>query len=432
MGLTQGSVFKAFDLRADLLIVNAGAVATLSGAPGLRRRRALGEAGLVRNGAIAVRDGKVLAVGTARAIRAKYSSKAQVDADGGLVTPGFVDPHTHLPFAGNRAFELPLKLAGRSYEEILRAGGGIHRTVKDTRAASQAELVRLLRRRQRTMLAWGTTTAEAKSGYGLNAPTELKQLRAVVEASDPAGVELVPTFLGAHAVPTDAKGGRAGWVQEICGSLIPQVAKEGLAEFVDVFLERSAYDREESREILRTARRHGLGMKLHADEFTNLRGAETAAGLGTTSAEHLLQISKRGIQHLARRKTVAVLLPGVAALGFLDSQAPARAMVDAGVAVALGSDFNPNCPVLTMPTVLQWGVYELRLTPSEALAACTTNAAHAIGRGDRIGRIEPGYQADILVHRVPSVDELAYWVGPNPVRTVVKNGRVVPTSRDPA
>ncbi|MBI2078324.1 MAG: imidazolonepropionase [Euryarchaeota archaeon] len=411
-------------MKVDLLLTRAGHVATLRGPRGPKRGRGLRGPGLVAGGAVAVRDGRVVDVGPTPRLRARYQAATVLDAEGGLVTPGFVDPHNHLPFAGNRAFELRLKLAGKSYESILKAGGGILRTIRDTQGATLSELTRLVRERARTMLAWGTTTSEAKSGYGRDWPHERKQLEAVRRASDPHGVELVPTFLGAHAVPPRPPGGRAAWVRRIAHDMVPAVAKARLADFVDVFLDRAAYTREEARIVLDQARRHGLRTKLHADEFTNQRAAELGAETGATSCDHLLRVSKRGIARLAASSSVAVLLPGVAALGFLDSQAPARALVEAGAAVALGTDFNPNCPVLTMPTVLQWGVYELRLTPEEALAACTTNAAHALGRGNEVGRIEKGYQADLLVHDVASVEELAYWVGQNPVRAVVKRGKV--------
>jgi imidazolonepropionase len=207
--------------------------------------------------------------------------------------------------------------------------------------------------------------------------------------------------------------------------MIPAVGKERLAEFCDVFLDRGAYTRSEAKRILAAAKSAGLGLKLHADEFENRNGAELAVELGATSCEHLLQVGPQGVRALGQADTVAVLLPGVAALGFLGNQAPARKLVEAGAAIALGTDFNPNCPVLTMPTVLQWGVYELRLSPAEALAATTTNAAHALGRGTTVGRLAPGFRADVLVHHHSTVDDLAYWVGPNPVRHVVHGGRVV-------
>lgn len=428
MGLTPPAVFKGFDLAPDLLVVNASAVATFAGPPGPRRRKGLADIGLVKDAAILCREGRIAAVGPLRKLQQRAPQAETLDAEGGLVTPGFVDPHNHLPFAGNRAFELRLKLQGKSYEQILKAGGGIRSTIAATQKATRADLVDLVRRRGAMMLAWGTTTSEAKSGYGLEFRHEVKQLEAVKEASDPGGLELVPTFLGAHVLPEKPKGGRDAWVAHVADEMIPEVARRRLAEYADVFVERSAYTRDEGLAVLLSAKRHGLGLRVHADEFSNQEGAELAAFLKAASCDHLLQVSKSGIQRLAASDTVAVLLPGVAALGFLESQAPARKLIDAGAAVALGTDFNPNCPVLTMPTVLQWGVYELRLSPEEALAACTVNAAHSLGRGERIGRIQEGYQADLLVHRVPSVEELAYWVGPNPVRRVVKRGRILNTA----
>ena len=380
--------------------------------------------GIVPRGAVAIRDGRILEVGATRTLRAKYESEDVLDAEDGLVTPGFVDPHTHLPFAGDRSFEIKLKLAGKSYVDILKAGGGIRRTVQATRKASVALLTKLVRERLRLMLEWGTTTAEAKSGYGLSWPHERKQLLALRRAGAQDLPELVPTFLGAHVVPSDARGGRAGWMDALVADMIPAVARERLAEFCDVFLDKGAYTRAEAKRILSAARAAGLSLKLHADEFENRHGAELAAELGVTSCEHLLQVSKRGIRALAKSDAVAVLLPGVAALGFLDHQAPARDLAEAGAAIAIGTDFNPNCPVLTMPTVLQWAVFELRLTPEEALSAATTNAAYAIGRGDRVGRIQPGYHANLLVHHHKSVADLAYWVGPNPVKHVILWGRV--------
>lgn len=398
-------------------------MATLRGDPGPQRGKRLGTLGLVPRGAAAVRDGRIVEVGPTARLRGKYEPRGTLDAEGGLVTPGFVDPHTHLPFAGERSFELKLKLGGKSYLDILRAGGGIRHTVQATRKASLNELTQITRQRARTMLEWGTTTAEAKSGYGLVWPHERKQLLAIRQANDKDLPELVPTFLGAHVVPDEARS-RAAWVEGLASETVPAVAREGLAEFCDVFLDKGAYTRREASRILNSARTSELGLKLHADEFENRQGAELAAELGVTSCEHLLQVSRRGMKALGNSPAVAVLLPGVAALGFLEHQAPARALLKAGAAVAIGTDFNPNCPVLTMPTVLQWAVFELRLTPEEALAAATTNAAYAVGRGEDVGRLERGYKANLLVHHHATVPELAYWVGPNPVRHVVLDGRV--------
>lgn len=287
-------------------MVNTSEVATLAGPPGPRRGRALRDVRLIPRGAVAIRDGLVLAVGRGSKIRQRYRAARVVDAEGGLVTPGFVDPHTHLPFAGHRSFELRYKLAGRSYESILRAGGGIHRTIRDTQRVAFPDLVGQMKGRLQAMFEWGTTTAEAKSGYGLEWRHEEKQLRAVRAASSGRGVELVPTFLGAHVLPPKPKGGRRAWVETIASEMVPQAARDRLAEFVDVFVERSAYTRDESRRILEAARIHGLGLKLHADEFSDQRGAELGVGLGAQSCDHLLRVSRRGIRALGRSSTIEI------------------------------------------------------------------------------------------------------------------------------
>lgn len=411
-------------VRADLLLVHAGEMATLRGPRRPRRGRELHELGLVSDGALAVRGGRILAVGTTQQIRTKYEAPTVLDAEGSAVVPGFVDPHTHLPFAGTRGFELEWKLAGKSYLEILRDGGGIHYTVERTREATLSELVRLMRDRLATMLAWGTTTAEAKSGYGLTPADEIKQLQAVKLAAAQQPVDLVPTFLGAHVVPREHERDRQTYLREILRDMLPRIAKHQLAEYCDAFLEEGAFTVEECRRILTAARRLGLGTKLHADEFTNRKGAELASRLHCTSTEHLLKVSSAGIRALARSKTISVLLPGVSVTGFLRDFAPGRALIDAGAAVALGTDFNPNCHVLSMPTVLQWAVYHLRLHPAEALVAATINAAYAIGRADRVGSLEVGKSADFLVLEQETITDLAYRIGENPVRSVAKAGEV--------
>jgi imidazolonepropionase len=410
--------------RADLLVVNASNVATLRGPARARRGRELGRLAEVRRGALAIRDGVFVGVGRTPDLRSKFTAAETLDVEGRAIVPGFVDAHTHLPFAGSRAFELDLKLAGKSYLDILRAGGGIHRTVADTRAVSLKDLLGLVLERLDVMLRWGTTTAEAKSGYGLRLEDEIKQLRAVQLAQGAQPMDLVPTFLGAHVVPKEFARKRGEYVRLLTRKMVPAVARERLAEFCDVFLERDAFTAKECETILTEARRAGLGLKLHADEFTNGRGAELAARLGCVSAEHLLHVSPKGIRALAKTGTIATLLPGVSVTGLLDRFAPARRMVDAGCAVALGTDFNPNCHVLTMPTVLQWAVYHLRLTPSEALAAATINAAYSVGRGDRTGSLEVGKRADFVVLDYETVTDLAYRVGTNPVWFVSARGHL--------
>lgn len=408
--------------RVDLLVVNASELATLRGPARARRRKELRNLAITNDGAVAIRDGLVVATGRSSTLRRRYSATRTLDAENRAVLPGFVDAHTHLPFAGSRAFEIDLKLAGVPYLEILRRGGGIHRTVRDTRQASLADLTRLVRERARTMLAWGTTTAEAKSGYGLDAKNELKQLRAVRDASRRVAIEFVPTLLAAHAVPQEHARDRAGYIRSILDEIIPQVADAHLAEFCDVFLEQDVFTRDETVSILAAGAANGLTPKVHADEFTNQRGAELAATIGCATADHLLRVSRRGITALARAATVAVLLPGVTVTSFLDRYAPARALIDGGAAVALGTDFNPNCHVLTMPTVLQWATQHLRMTPAEAITAATVNAAHALHRPDR-GTLVAGQRADFLVLRYESLLDLVYRVGPNPVAETVARGR---------
>lgn len=408
---------------ADVLFVNAGQIATLRGPGRPRRSKELSQLSVVRNGAIAVRDGRILDVGSSRALRARHRAARTIDVEGRCIVPGFVDAHTHLPFAGTRSFELELKLAGKSYLEILKAGGGIHRTVRDTRKASLPSLVRLLHERLRTMLGWGTTTVEAKSGYGLNVRDEVKQLHALARAARQQEIDIIPTFLGAHALPVEHAADRDRYVDLVVG-LLPDIAKKGLAEFCDVFCEDGAFTLAESARILEAARRAGLKTKLHADEFTDSGGAALAAKIGCTSAEHLLSVSKKGIRALAASQTVGVLLPGVTVTSFLDRFAPAREMVDAGCAVALGTDFNPNCHVLTMPPVLQWAVYHLRLTPAEALSAATINAAYAVGRGATVGSLEKGKLADFIVMKREDPVDLVYRLGTNPCWMVVKKGEV--------
>ena len=410
--------------RADLVVLNASRLATLRGPKRARRGPELSRLAEIPKGALAIREGKIVAVGRTSQIRSRFKADDTLDVEGRAVIPGFVDAHTHLPFAGSRAFELELKLAGKSYLEILRAGGGIHRTVEDTRAISLRDLLALVLERLDVMLRWGTTTAEAKSGYGLTVEAEIKQLRAVQLARGSQPVDLVPTFLGAHVVPKEFAKKRDEYVQLVARKMIPAVAREQLAEFCDAFLEKDAFTARECETILDEARRAGLRTKLHADEFTNAKGAELAARLGCASAEHLLQVSPKGIQALAKSDTVAVLLPGVSVTSLLDRFAPARALVDKGAAVALGTDLNPNCHVLTMPTVYQWAVYHLRLSPAEALTAATINAAHAIGRQDVAGSLEVGKRADFIVLDYESVPEMAYRVGTNPVWFVGVRGQL--------
>jgi imidazolonepropionase len=336
-----------------------------------------------------------------------------------------VDSHTHLVWAGSREDELRRRLAGARYGEIAAEGGGIVATMRATREASLEDLCELAAGRLATMLLWGTTTAEAKSGYGLDVPTELRQLQAVRALARRQPIELVPTFLGAHSVPPEHRGDREGFVRLLLDEALPAVVAEGLAEFCDVFCEPGAFTVEESRRILMRAAELGLGVKIHADELAASGGAELAAELGAVSAEHLMKASAAGRRALARAGVLAVLLPATS-LFLMEEPADGPAFRDAGCAIALATDLNPgSSPTESLPLVAVLACLRNRLTPEEAVTGVTLNAAAAVRRADRLGSLEEGKQADLVVLRDPTYLHLVYHFGVNPVRHVVKAGRVV-------
>lgn len=401
---------------ADFLLVHAGTLATLAGPARPRVGAELSDLGLLPDAAVAVRRGVVLAVGPTAEIRARFSARTTVDAKGALVTPGLVDPHTHLVFAGSRENEFELRAAGKTYLEIAQSGGGIHATVDRVRASSREDLVRAARPRLRSMLEQGTTTVEAKSGYGLTLEDEIKSLEAIRELG------CVPTFLGAHEVPRGRA--RADYVREVSEVMVPRVA--GLARHCDVFCEPGVFSVDDARRILTAARAAGLSLKMHAEEFHASGGAELAAELGAVSADHLMAVTDRGIRALKRAGTVAVLLPGTSLFLGGSKFAPARRMIEEGAAVALGTDFNPgSCTITSLPMILSLACVHLGLSPAEALAAATINAAYACGEGERTGSLEPGKRADFVVWQAKDVRELPYWFGANLVRLVVRAGKVV-------
>jgi imidazolonepropionase len=351
---------------------------------------------------------------------------AQVlDATGKTVLPGFVDSHTHLIFAGSRAEEFEQRLRGATYQEIAAQGGGINATVQRVRHSSAAELQALARPRLQRLLEFGVTTVEVKSGYGLSLADELKSLTAIAELNREGPWELVPTFLGAHAVPPEYGHDRAGYLRLLVEEMLPAVAEAKLAEFCDVFCETGVFRLEESRTLLAAAAKLGFKLKLHADELTPLGGAELAAQLNAASADHLLCITERGIDALAASGTVATLLPGTAFfLGM--NYAPARKLIERGVAVALASDCNPGtCPTENLPLVGAMACTQMKMLPAEVVAALTINAAAALGRAERIGSIEPDKQADLTIFDVPDYRQLFYHFGVNHVWRVIKRGRVV-------
>ncbi len=375
------------------------------------------------------REGRIAFVGEREERIRKFGpleGAERLDGRGGTLVPGFVDPHTHLSWAGSREEEFAERLAGKSYLEIAAAGGGILSTVRATREASEEELVENVVRRLDWMLRHGTTTAEAKSGYGLNVADELKQLRAIREASEGHAVDLVPTLLAAHEVPPEHRDARERYVDVVCGEIVPAVAAAGLASFCDVFCEEGVFSAEESRRVLVAGREHGLLPRLHADEFVDSGGAALAAELGALSADHLIAVSDAGIEALAASGVTAVLLPGTSFFLMKHGYAPARRLVEAGVPIALATDCNPGSShTESMPMIFTLAVFELGLTIEEALVASTLNAAASLGLADEIGSIRPGKRADLTLLDAPNLLHLAYHYGVNPVAAVIKSGEVV-------
>jgi imidazolonepropionase len=374
---------------------------------------------------VVVRDGRIDWVGPAAAVPPLPPGTEVIDASGKVVLPGLVDSHTHLLFAGSREDEFEQRLRGRTYQEISAAGGGILATVKRVRAATKEELKALARPRLERMLRLGVTTVEVKSGYGLALANEIKCLEAIAELNAEGPWELVPTFLGAHAVPAEFRNDRNGYLRLLVDEMLPEIARQGLAEFCDVFCEAGVFSLEESERILTRARDLGFRLKMHADELTPLGGARLAARMGAVSADHLLCIDDAGIDALARAGTVATLLPGTAFfLGM--PHAPARRLIERGVTVALASDCNPGtCPTENLPLVGTMACTQMKMLPGETLEALTLHAAAALGRADRLGSIEVGKQADLVILDVPDFRHLFYHFGVNHVWRVIKRGRVV-------
>lgn len=408
-------------MKADLLLVNAGQLLTLAG-PAPRRGPGMADLGLVTHGAVAVRDGKVLAAGPEGQVRAHFEAGRELDAGGRVVMPAFVDPHTHVLYAGNRIDEFEMRLRGATYQEIMAAGGGIMRTVRATRAASDEQLLRESAARLARMRAQGTATVEVKSGYGLDVEAELRMLRLVPALARESGLRLVPTFLGAHAVPAEYAGRPEAYVDLVVEEMLPQVA--GLAEYCDVFCDEGAFTLEQTARILRRAKALGLGVKVHADEFANLGAAELAVELGAASADHLMVTPPAARERLARSSTAAVLLPGTSFGLKSGHYADGRAWVDAGAVVALATDCNPGtAPSESMPFAIALACRMMGLTPAEAVVAATLNAAYAVGRAEVVGSLEPGKAADIAILDAEDYRELAYRFGGPIVHRVIVGGK---------
>ena len=417
-----------------LILHNAGQLLTLAGGP--QRGRTLGQLSIIENGAVAMRGDRILAVGRSDDLLQSYPDVSRLDAHGRVVMPGFVDPHTHLVWAGDRADEFSLRLQGKSYMEILAMGGGILSTVQATRKASLEGLILETRQRARFAFTHGTTTAEVKTGYGLTLESEIKQLEAILALDREGPLELVPTFLGAHAVPPEHHGKPDAYVDLVCDEMLPRInawwqeqAPFQPLPFVDVFCEQGAFDLAQSRRILETGQSLGFPLKIHADEFENLGGAALAAELGAASADHLVKTSPEDIHALAKSTTVAVSLPGTPFGLGEEAYTPAQKILKEDGLLALATDINPGTSWCeSMQFMLALACRKMGLTPAQAIAAATINAAAALQREDNIGSIELGKQADLLILDVNNYQHLGYRFGTNLVSQVIKQGRIYPVN----
>ena len=411
-----------------MLIHSASQLLTLAGGP--QRGPALGNLGIIPDGAVLIQADKIIETGTTANLLKKYPREPRLDARGKVVMPGFVDPHTHLIWAGDRAEEFELKLQGKTYLEILAAGGGILSTVRQTRSASVEELMKQTRKRALSLLKHGTTTAEVKTGYGLEMQAELNQLEAILRLDTEGPLEMIPTFLGAHAVPPEYKDDADGYTSLICTEMLLKIkawwqdnAAGRPLPFVDVFCETGAFSLQQTRRILETAQKSVFPLKVHADEFDNLGGASLAVELGAVSADHLVKTSKKDIDALGGSNTVAVALP-CTPFGLAEQQyMPARAILDAGGVLAIASDINPGLAWgESMQFVIALACRYLCITPAQAIVAATINAAAAVGAADRLGSLEAGKQADLLILTESDYRHLGYRFATNLVDTVIKKG----------
>ncbi|MFX1265561.1 MAG: imidazolonepropionase [Promethearchaeota archaeon] len=421
-------------MKVDIVLTHIGQLATLSGSIQTPKTgESMQDLSIIEDGAVAIKDGLVVAVGTTKEVMAEIDDRPPmppIEFPNMLAIPGFVDSHTHLVFGGSRENDFSMKLAGKTYLEILKAGGGILNTLHATRESSFDELSSEAFSYGESMLSHGTTTIEAKSGYGLDVENELKMLRVVESLRNRLPVTLVSTFMGAHAVPPEYENNTEGYVDLVVDEMIPAVAGNELAEFCDVFCEKGVFEVEQSRRILLAAKDMGLKLKVHADEIVQLGGAGLAAEVGAVSADHLLMASDDDLEAMRRAGTIATLLPGTAFS--LDSDyAEARKMIEMGLPVALATDFNPNCANESMFFTIALACYKMKMQPREAISAATINSAHAVSRGDVVGSIEPGKRADILVLECPNPEYLSWRFGVNLVHTVVAGGQVVHTRLGP-
>jgi len=401
----------------DILIKNANELITLKGKNKPRIKKEMSNLGIINRCSIAIKDGKIFDVGK----NIKYKSLNVIDAEGKSVLPGFIDPHTHLVFAGSREFELNMKLKGLKYMDILKKGGGIVYTVSMTRKATNKELLNQSKTRLDNMLIYGTTTCEGKSGYGLDTETELKILKVQKKLCEIHPMEIVSTFLGAHAVPKEYETN--DYVNLIIDEMLPKV--KNFASYCDVFCEKGVFSVGQSKKILEAGKLHGLAPKIHADEIVDTGGAALAAEVGAISADHLLMSNDYGLKQMAKKGVIGVVLPGTPFSLMMKDYAPARKMIDIGIPLALATDLNPNCWNENMQFIIQLACLNMKMTPAEAITAATFNAACAIGLNDKVGSLEKGKQADVIILDCPNHRFIPYHFGINLVETVIKKGRII-------
>lgn len=417
-------------IEADLVVKNARQIVTCAGfSQRPKIKDELLDLAVIENGAVAVQGEKIVWVGAADALEqdVRFTSEVDiVDAAGQVVLPGFVDPHTHIVYGGSREREFPLRLKGTPYLEILKGGGGILSSVRSTRAISEEELYCQSKKRADRLLEQGITTVEIKSGYGLDTKTELSQLRVIQRLKEEHPLDVIPTFLGAHALPPEYSSRSDLFIDLVVDEMLPAVVEANLAQFCDVFCEEGVFDVQQSRRVLKAAGRLGLRVKLHADELAPIGGAELAAELGAVSADHLLCVSNGGIRKMAEKGVIGVLLPATSFNLATGEYAPARKMIESGLPVALSTDCNPgSSPTESAQLVLTLACLYLKMLPEEAINAATINAAHALSQGEHIGSLEPGKQADLVFFDAPNYTYIPYYFGGNHVTKVIKRGKVV-------
>lgn len=415
-------------ISADLIVSGCEQLLTCSGAAP-KRKKDLQELGVIEKGSLASKNGKIVFVGRENELRSQVTETSgclKIDGRGLTCLPGLVDSHTHLPFAGSREQEFLMRLQGHTYLELAEKGMGIQSSVEKTRKASKKEIVSLCHKRLNTMLLHGTTTVEAKSGYGLNLKDEIKQLEALKQADRSHPVDIISTFMGAHEVPKEYKNKKNAYIKLLTQKIIPAVRKKNLAEFFDIFCEQGVYSIDESRALIRAGKKAGFKIKIHADEFASQGGAQLAAEEKAVSAEHLIAIDEDGIQRISNSSTAAVLLPGVPFFLMQNKRAPARRLIQSGAAVALATDFNPGSSMTeSLFFIMQLGVYTMNMSIEESINAVTLNAAYAIDRHKEIGSLEAGKKTDLILCDAPNYPYLVYHFGINPVKHVIKNGKWV-------